>query len=361
MQIRCALAILVVGTIGVLPAQAQEIFTVEGVRVDATAGTAAAARKAALASGHIKAMQRLLQRIVLAEDVGLLPPLTANEVAEFVRNFQVSNERTSSVRYLATLTFQFAPGPVRDYLRERGVRFAERRSNPVLLLPVFGAAGEAVLWEDPNPWRDVWATRDNAAGLVPIAVPLGDLNDVVAVASRDALNPDNPRLQPLAQRYGAEDVLVSQALIAGDPSAGTASVQVITTRSGRSQQERTRVISFRQAQGERLRRLLARAAEAVATDINESWKNASRLRFESEQELMVLVRLRGLDNWLEVKRRLENVPAIEKMRLVYLSTEMAQVHLSYYGDVEQLASSLEQRNLQLVEAGGDRREIVLGP
>ena len=76
MQIRRALASIVLTTVLALPAAAEDIFTVNNIRVDATAGNAAEARKAALASGHLQAMQRLLSRLVLRDDLGLLPPLS---------------------------------------------------------------------------------------------------------------------------------------------------------------------------------------------------------------------------------------------------------------------------------------------
>ncbi len=362
MQIRRALASIVLTTALALPAAAEDIFTVKNIRVDATAGNAAEARKAALASGHLQAMQRLLSRLVLREDLGLLPPLSAEQVVELVYNFGVDDERTSAVRYLARLTFQFNPASVRDYLRARGVRFADARGRPVLLLPVFGAANQAVLWEDPNPWRNAWASRDNRSGLVPILVPLGDLADISSAASRDALNPDNPRLQPLAERYGAKEVVTTQAVMAGDPAAGGASLQIITARSGATtQQERTRVLTLQQNQGESFQQLLARAAEAVAAEINEAWKRSSRLRFESEGELLVRVPIGDLKAWLEVKRRLEKVPAVEKATLIYLTTESAQLQLSYFGDVEQLAQSLAQNDLQLTDGEDGAPQLVLAP
>ncbi|MCG8598434.1 MAG: DUF2066 domain-containing protein [Kiloniellales bacterium] len=361
MQIRRALASIVLTTVLALPAAAEDIFTVNNIRVDATAGNAAEARKAALASGHLQAMQRLLSRLVLRDDLGLLPPLSADQVVDLVHNFGVDDERTSSVRYLARLTFQFNPAAVRDYLRARGVRFADARGRPALLLPVFGAANQAVLWEDPNPWRNAWASRDNRGGLVPLLVPLGDLADISSATSRDALNPDNPRLQPLAERYGAKEVVTTQAVLAGDPAAGGASLQIITARSGAARQERTRVLTLQQNQDESFQQLLMRAAETVAVEINEAWKRSSRLRFESEGELLVQVPIGDLKAWLEVKRRLEKVPAVEKVTLVYLNTESAQLRLSYFGDVNQLSQSLAQNDLQLTNGEDGAPQLVLAP
>src|SRR3546814_5337389 len=87
-----------------------------------------------------------------------------------------------TVRYLADLTFRFNPDQVRSLLRGAGVPFAETRSKPVVVLPVFGdSAAGPTLWTGTNPWRDVWAQRRGDDGLVPLTVPLGDLGDLAAV------------------------------------------------------------------------------------------------------------------------------------------------------------------------------------
>ncbi len=97
------------------------VFTVRGIAVDVTAETAAAARETAHAEGHVKAMEKLLARLLPRDELALLRKLEAREVLAYVQDFQVEDERTSDVRYLANLTFRFKPEPIRELLRANGL------------------------------------------------------------------------------------------------------------------------------------------------------------------------------------------------------------------------------------------------
>ena len=156
MRFRRAAAALVSGlfliTVSPFAQAATEAFTVRGVYLDVTAETAAAAREAAHADGHAEAMHRLLDRLLPEAERARVPPLAPARVVELVKDFEVADERTSDVRYLARLTVRFKAGPVRRLLRRNGLSHAETRSKPVVVLPVHGPTGEARLWEDDNPW-----------------------------------------------------------------------------------------------------------------------------------------------------------------------------------------------------------------
>ncbi len=152
--------VLVVSSMGVPPrAEAAGIFEVRGVAVDITADNATAARKKALAEGQQMAFQRLLERLTLAEDHGRIPQFGVDEIAEYVSDFSVSTEKTSPVRYLANLTYRFKKDLSRGLLRTQGIRFAETRSKPLLVLPIYQAAAELVLWDDSNAWLRAWIRR----------------------------------------------------------------------------------------------------------------------------------------------------------------------------------------------------------
>lgn len=330
------------------PAWAQgETFTVTGVEVDATADSATSARAAALDQGHRKAFQELVQRLVPAADQPRVAGPTTTVLRDMVQDFSVENERTSSVRYLADLTFRFQPAAVRSYLQRQGVAFAETRSKPILVLPIFGAAGQAVLWQEPNPWRATWATREPSDGLVPLSVPLGDLSDVSAVDAEQALDGERGPLSALARRYGAEDVLINQLVLAGDPLAEQATLQVIASRLGGQDQGQSFVFRMRQQPGETLDELLARAADQVSAQVNEDWKAANLLRYGEQSSLTVIVPVGSLNDWLSVRRRLENVPSVLDSRLMAMTRNNIEVEITYAGDEQQLARALAQDDLRL--------------
>ncbi len=329
-----------------------------GVEVDVTAETAAAAREAAHAEGHVKAMRKLLARLLPRAEQGRLRQLEAEEILAYVQDFEVAHERTSDVRYLASLTFRFKPEPMRELLRANGLLHAETMSKPVVVLPVFGTAGEAKLWDEDNPWWAAWAARPPGGWLVPLVVPLGDLNDLTAIDAERALAGDAEGLSAIARRYGAEDVLVTQAVRLDDLETGQPTLQVGTSRFGRHAQQ-TVIANYVQAPEETPPQLLARAADAVDAELQEAWKQSNLLRPGSQRTIEATVPVSGLADWLEVQRRLKGVAAVRRTEVSELSRRKTEVAITFVGEEEQLVVAMAQSDLDLRLRPGSGWEIRL--
>ena len=337
---------------GALAAQAP-LYTVENVEVDTTADSATAAREQGLDSAHVTAFNRMVERLVLRSELNRVPDMTADRIANLLRDFEVFDERTSDVRYLAEVTFRFRPDGIRQFLKDNDIPFAETRSKPVVVLPVWGQGEDAVLWDNPNPWREAWADRAEQTGLVPLTVPLGDLGDIRAVSARQALNGDRAALKAIAERYGAADVLVTQGRLAGDPEAFTGSMQVVTSRIGTPEMERTLVDNVQQQRDEPLAEMLARAADRVARDVEETWKRANLLDFDQRNRLQVEVPIDGLERWVTVRERLDRVARIESFAVSAMTRTLARLEIAYYGERRQLALALQQNDLVLERTNAD--------
>ena len=335
------------------------VFTVSGVPVDVTAETAAAAREAAHAEGHVKAMEKLLARLLPGDEFGLLRPLKAAEILAYVQDFSVANERTSDVRYLAELTFRFRPEPVRELLRANGLQHAETMSKPVVVLAIFGIEGEAMLWGEGNPWWAAWAARPPGGWLVPLIVPLGDLGDLTAIDAARALNGEAEALGAIARRYGAEDVLITQAVLLGDALLGQATLQVGTVRLGRFAQQTT-IDNYAQPLGGTAQDLLALAADAVGAAVQETWKQRNLLRPGSQRQITVIVPVSQLAELIEVKRRLVGVSAVRGTRVTGLSRSKAELAIAFVGEEEQLVLAMAQSDLALALYPGIGWELRLG-
>lgn len=339
---------------GAVPAQAQpqNIYEVRDVAVDITADTAAQARKQALADGQIRAFQLLLERLTLRIEYGGLPKLTAGEIAPYVSDFSVEGEKTSAVRYLASLTFRFKSKEIRKLLNDFGFSFAETVSKPVLVLPVFQNAGALILWDEPNPWRDAWAGRAKRRGLVPTLLPLGDLKDIGAIGAEQAMDGDLQRLNAIAKRYGASDTLVVFGVLRLDAANGRRVLDVYFTRYGSQLREQTEVVGFTQNKDETVEILLARAARELTYIVEDNWKRDNILRFERSGEISAVVPINRLKDWLEVKSRLRNVAVIRRTDLVLMSQTEVRINLLFLGETPQLVLALEQADLKLNNEGG---------
>lgn len=340
------------------PSQKQNVFEVHDVDVDVTADAADQARRQALAKGKTLAFQRLLERLTLRIEHQGLPKLTPEEIDSYVNNFSVSDEKTSSVRYLARLTFRFKPKEIRGLLNDSGFSFAETVSKPVLVLPVYQAAGALILWDDPNPWRDAWAARSKKQGLVPTNLPLGDLADIAAIGAEQAMDGDLQRLRAIATRYGASDTLVVFGVLRVEAAKARRVLDVYFTRFGHQLQEQTEVVSFPQAKGETVPQLLSRAANEMTYVVEDNWKRDNLLQFSNSGVLPVVLPITGLKDWIAVRARLSGVAVIRRTELVLLSKGEVRLNLHFFGDTNQLALALEQADLKLAQ---DEGKWVLAP
>jgi hypothetical protein len=332
-----------------------EIFTVS-VPVDATAANASAARDAARADGQRKAYAALIDRLTLARDRSRLPAATDTTLNQVIQGFEVANERRSTVRYLADYTFHFRPDAVEQLLRSNGVPFAETASKPVVVLAVLEGS-RPMLWDDPNPWRDAWSKAAPIQGLVPMTVPLGEVEDVTAIDAASADAGNDARLQAISANYDHDDVLVTRATIKG-AGAGK-SVDVSTTRfvPGSPGGEQSWVATYTANAGESDPDLLGRAVAGSAAQVDDAWKQANILNYSQSATLTVSVPVDDLNSWVAVRQHLATTTAVQSTQLISLDRHGAQVALQYVGSADQLRVSLAQNNLTLT--GSDPNWVLL--
>ena len=334
------------------PARAQQparsaLFTVSPVPVDVTAASAAAARDQAIVEGESHAFDMLMQRLTLRADRSRLPKVGPDQLNQLVQGFEVAHERRSSVRYLADFTVYFRADAVRQMLRDAGIGFAETVSKPVVVLPVLHDGDRIALWEDPNPWRDAWASATIPPGLVPLERPLGDLADVQAIDADAASKGDDDRLQAISQRYGNADVLVTQATLKTDGAQHELDVTTTRYSPGLPGTEQTWVTSTVANAGESDADMTARAVLDIAAQVEDAWKAANILDFGHSGTLVARVPAPTLQDWVAVRDRLAAIPAVRGSRLVSLDRHEATIEIRYVGDPDQLRVALAQRDLEL--------------
>lgn len=331
------------------PVAAQDIFTVTGVHVDERAETAAAARERALEIGQRQAFEEVIARLTLPEDrAGLSMPATS-EIINMVRDFGVSNEKTSSVRYIADMTVRFKDDALRRFLRFRDISFAELQSKPVLIVPVYRTANFANLWDDPNPWRDVWSRNIATSGLVPIKAPIGDLTDISTVSVEQAENGAMERLAQLARRYGADVAVVATADVSGPEGGETVDVSV--TRYDESGAPQIFGVQEKTLPGETLGETLVRSAKSVQNQLADSWKRANLINYSTGGNLMVFIPITGLPDWAGIEKKLVGLPVVRNARVIAMSKREVQLSLDYVGSTNQLQTALNQQNLNLTRMG----------
>ena len=186
------------------------------------------------------------------------------------------------MRYIADYTFHFRADALRKTLQAAGIAIVEpgtteasgtpnagdAGAKPVVVLPVYQTGTQAVLWEDPNPWRQAWAQRAAGAGSAKLLVPMGDVGDVRAIDAETARAGDAAALGAIAGKYAADEVLLVLAVqrAANGEKPGGLDVTVRRYKSGRSVDVHSDSVDANPAEGSDA--LCARAAAQIAADID---------------------------------------------------------------------------------------------
>lgn len=329
-------------------AQSEESFTVRGVKVDVTADSAAAARDQAIVAGQRKAFDELLLTLATAEDVARLPPLDDDSIGNMVLDFQVESESVSTVRYIGELAFRFRAAPVQQYLEQGGANYAVGATRPALVLPVLTRDSQSLLWDEGNDWLAAWSQSSVDGTLVSFVVPLGDLTDLAAIDAARALDGDAAALQAITMRYGAGDVIVAEVRPSVDPATDEARIDLNATRYTPAGPDDTLQDSLSAPGGAAaLPDLYRQAAQRVSGFLQTQWKQENLVSSTVEQRLAVVAPLDSLDGWVDLRRRLGDIPVVRRTDLLALSRAEARLDLVFFGDQAQLARALAQRDLTL--------------
>jgi hypothetical protein len=338
-------------------AQQADVYSASGITVDLT-GDIATLRDQALQQGQRQALQKVISDIAPPDKIAGLELPDDATIGRWVQDFQIEDEKTSSTHYVGRFTFRFAAQPIRDFLAEKGIDFAQAPSKRMLVVPIFtDETGASVLWSPNNQWLHAWSAKPTADGLVPIMTPSGDLEDSNAITATQALAGDHDRLAALAQRYGAGDILVTEAKLSPAGADGKRGLNIAVTRYS-IDGTKTYKDSLT-GPADTVDQMLAEGVDHVTSLVGQSWKNENLLDPNQQNELTLDVPLDNLKQWIEVKKRLAGVNLLKGVKLVSLKPSLAVIDVTYLGDSGQFARALAQNALTLTDTGGDTGTLAL--
>ncbi len=316
-------------------------YTIGGVDVDVTGADAIQARQQGIREAQRKAVKLLIERMVAPEDRARVPPVDNARLEGMIRGVEFSSERSSANRYVGTLNVVFSAEPVNAWLREGGISVAETVARPALVIPLWKGKNGVEPLDDNNAWRDAWRGLDTSASAVPVTLVRGDQLDQNALSVEEAYVGDVSALSRLNERYHAPTIIV--ATLEGDKSSGALTVGGVrydTQTGARSELPSMTVADANQ---------LADAAKKIHAKLDEDWRNIAVVRRDSQAGLDVVVPIRELSDWVQIRQRLGAIPAVKSVTVRSLESDRADLHLEYFGTEDQLQRTLAQAGLQLAK------------
>ncbi|MGB4100746.1 MAG: DUF2066 domain-containing protein [Alphaproteobacteria bacterium] len=342
-----------------------DIYMVENTAVDVTASSAAAARDKAIFDAQRAALGQLLTR--LGADQGVDPgSLSNSKLAAMVQDFEITQEKASTVRYIATLNVRFKPNAVQNFLGSSGVNYTTTPSKPVVILPVSTSNGRAVLWEERTAWRTACEALARPDPILPILVPSGDLKDISVIRANDALTGDDGALNAVVANYAAGTVVVAHIAVETEKLNPARSLAVSVSRyDDIGQRLGSDLLNIPPAAT--LEAQLAAAAQAVEKLIRKYWRESNGLDRTANSELDAVVpqsytgtiqtgsqtslpveaAISGLNELTLLRKKLSRVTPIHTTEVVSLMQGVVNLRLGFNGDIIGLQQALAGQGLTL--------------
>ncbi len=316
-------------------AAADDPYTVKGIMVDASAPSAVEAQTIAINQGRDKAWGVLYHRLTKAQDWPHQPQLDVTTSQRLIRSYQVNNERRSTTRFVASMTYVFNPDAVRRILRQANIAYADAQANPILIIPL--APGYA----PHTPWTQAWDNPRYRQGAVPLVLPVGDAVDSQALASVKFGKATWQDLEPVASRVHAKEAF----LVYLQPAPNQLIVKFMRLGPGNapSLPDATTPVPPRTP----LPKALASAADTAATAIADAWKSHSAIDFGKRAKLTASVRFETLESWSELLQKLSTVTTVADVNVAAMDIGEARITITYVGTADQLNEALGRVGLAL--------------
>ena len=321
-----------------MPAAAQtELYTVSGIHVDVSAKSSTEAFTNAIAGGRPQAFQILFRRLTQQKDWGRQPNLDAAALTRLGRGYTVANERRSTTRYVADVTYIFNPDAVGRVLRAANIAFTTQApSARVLVIPM--SPGVAA-----GGWANTLAaSAAQANAVVPYSLPSAD--DLKALAP---LNFDAAQWNDVAAA-AAHAHAAGAALVQAVYAKGKITVNIRLLAPNQAPSKASAEVAMTGTVGT----AYPAAATAALAAIDDLWKARVAVDPTQRGRLTADMRIASLEQWGEAQAALSGVPLVTNVTLVAMDTGFARMVIACSGSADQLRDALGAAHLILTSRGG---------
>ena len=335
-------------------------FAVNGLQLDTTAVDGTLARKRALSQATKDAFAIIKRRLLLPSQPAA-EQLDDLAFADFIDFIHIESETALAQRYIAEIDICFDPVRVRDQFIKFDLRWSELFSSPVLLLPVWQDPSGTRVWARNVAWLDVWRQmddqddqllrftilmpdlalerrlpperiRDFDTSILALSAAAAEAQQVAVLFAGLEYTSDVPKLIMKADLFDADGNFLSEI------SA------VETNMNGRTN----------------LSEAFSYFREDFIATLSGVWRQKNMYMLEDRADIHVELPVSDLQSWYRLRTLLSELPIVQSLSVVKLTSSSGLLKLSLSGSVEALQMAVRSIGYRL-EATGSVYQLKLDP
>lgn len=315
------------------------IFSINNIKMDITEENSVKAKKTAVMESQKQAFKTLIKRLsILNDDEILALNIQDKDIKSTIIDFNISEEKTSDVRYTGTFNFNFDPRKTSKLLKDKKVSFTTLRSGDVLIIPLWIHDNKTTLWESNNIWKQAWESFPNDSFLVPTKLPLGDLMDLSQISAEDTLSGEIKDLKEILKRYEVKDAVVT---IAKKEKTG---LMIYINRyglDGVSSKSSVFIDGINKTYGA----VLSESVTQVNEELSNLWKEKTLTKPDEVSYIESFLKISSIEDLNKIKSILDNITMITSYKESLLTTEEVNIDIYYQGSFFDLKLALSQFEL----------------
>ena len=284
-------------------------------------------------------------RLIPSDYYDKLPILSRKDAIDHVKDFSVYDEKTSTNRYSANLIVRFHPDNVRTTLRFSNIPFAEVKSKPALIIPVFSPSplSDRILWATPNPWRKAWDIHYEKNGLLEKILPYGDLKDMSELTIEDISVSDFERIINWAERYNTDNIVITYGYILSNGLNKSLRVELYFLMDLYQL-----VFDIELEDNTDTDEIFSIGVRQAWEVIKDRWKNNNILQYNISGDILVSIPIDTLDDWVSLDKRIKSVPLVDDVYIRSITKNLVEISIKFLGNQDQLMLALSQNEIELL-------------
>lgn len=323
--------------------QAQNVYQVTDVVVDVTAKDATAARQQAFNKAQRLAFDLLLSRMLLSdEDKSNLNNLAFTQITSLIQDFEVANEKSSSVRYIGTLSFRFKAEAMKQLFKQYKIDFVETVSDRTLFLPVLIENEKEILFEETNAWLSTWKNGLPKFSFLTPVLPLGDIDDIKALTLiDDKIQLEGSAYSFLSDKYQTSKIIVVK-LSKVDSNSSKIEISTFAKEGLINNEEITLNIPFSSYQA---------LVNATLDHLDQQWKSDHLINNDSVNSVKISVNFENSAIWYEIRQKINKISLIEKVDIIKIGAHQIDLEIRFNGVSEKFIQAIQNSGLDIKEVG----------
>ncbi len=339
-----ALALVCLSPMPAAAGPADLTYSVSGIHVDASGPSASAAQAIAIDQGRPRAWDILYKRLAKQADWPKEPKLDNDGLRRIARGFTVNNEKRSTTRYVADVTYVFSPEAVARVMSGISTAYRLTAGRKILLIPM------SPNFSPGSGWANAFSSPRFGASSVQFAVPTGGAPDVVGLEHLDFDATTWVDVQRVAARIHASEAILALAipLTQGGTSMTdkmTGKVQIWLKRIGISEAPMKTSVDVPLVKN--VVQTYPLAADAAVHAIEVMFQQKPPIDFGPRNSLTADVQIDSLAQWAMLQTAMASVPNVVSVQTQAMDIGLVRISLTYQGSTDQLHDALAPAGVAL--------------